>query len=578
VALALIAFDFDPVFRLGDLVVRWETFALAATIVLAVSLAAILAGRMPAVHEAYPELGGRERGAWHLRRDDLLFLLLGVIPGAILGGRLGYILIHLDYYGSHPEFWFDPGQGSLELGLGVLGGTAAGALVAMVLEAPVGRWLHVAIVPILVGLGLGKLAMVLGGDGQGTPSSLPWATAYLGPGPWGSLAPEVPSHPAQAYEGVLVLIVATLMVGLMLSGRFREQDGRAFFAGLSLWGLARVESGFLWRDAEVIGPFRAAQVLAMLIAFASLGLFAWRAMQTGRSIDRIRGARFRIGRPAISSPAGFSPPRASLGRAAPPRPRYGVGQLAQAHPDRVRAAPASPDQTAPQAATVPAAIAEPPSLDPEPASWTAVAAAEPALDRAFEPEPILVAAAASAAEADWGYEPEPLFEGEPLQAAASRTEREPPSEPEPHRTSGRRRARVASTQLELSNEFEPELVSSPEPVPAAAAFAAVESMEPEAPTPGGVASPPVDAAAVAGEPPGATTPSKRPRAEPWYRGIRRRAQQPWVPAGSGWLTASPPTVAPPPVVALRLPPLPPSVQLLTSGHDDSATSSAPTPE
>ena len=58
--LALIAFDFDPILRLGDLVVRWETLALAITIVVSVSLAAVIAGRMPAVNEAYPEMGGRE--------------------------------------------------------------------------------------------------------------------------------------------------------------------------------------------------------------------------------------------------------------------------------------------------------------------------------------------------------------------------------------------------------------------------------------------------------------------------------------------------------------------------------------
>ena len=44
-ALALIAFNFDPVLRLGDLVVRWETLALAITIVISVGLAAVIAGR-----------------------------------------------------------------------------------------------------------------------------------------------------------------------------------------------------------------------------------------------------------------------------------------------------------------------------------------------------------------------------------------------------------------------------------------------------------------------------------------------------------------------------------------------------
>src|SRR3954454_18168587 len=165
-----------------------------------------------------------------------------------------------------------------------MGGLAAGVGVPLVLGAPVGRWLHVAIVPVLLAMGLGKLAMTLGGDGQGIPADVTWATAYTGPGPWGSLAASVPSHPAQIYEGLLVLLVAALIGGLLLIGRFRDQDGRVFFAGISLWALARVEAGFLWRDPEVFGPFRTAQVVALIIAFSAMGLFVWRAMETGRTV------------------------------------------------------------------------------------------------------------------------------------------------------------------------------------------------------------------------------------------------------------------------------------------------------
>src|SRR4051794_27682017 len=261
---------------------------------------------MPAVNEAYPEMGGRERGAWHLRRDDLLFILLGVIPGAVLAARIGYLLIHLDYYGVHPEYWFDPSQGSLELSFGLIGGALAGGGGALVLGAPGGRWLHVAIGPGLLAVGVGKLAMTLGGDGQGIPADVTWATAYTGPGPWGSLAASVPSHPAQIYEGLLVLLVAALIGGLLLIGRFKDQDGRVFFAGLSLWALARVEAAFLWRDPEIFGPFRTAQIVALLIAFTCMGLFVYRAMETGRAVRRVVAARARLGRPAVVAPVGVS--------------------------------------------------------------------------------------------------------------------------------------------------------------------------------------------------------------------------------------------------------------------------------
>ena len=171
-SLAVIAFDFDPYLHLGDGVVRWETLGIAAAIFFGIALAAI---------------GARTMG---LRADDLLFVVLGVVPGAVVGGRLGYVFLHPAYFTEHPGAILDPGVGSLELGLAVVGGAITGGIVAALLDGNVGRWFHVSALPVLLVIGAGKLSMVLGGTGQGQPWTGSFATAYLGDGPWGSLAPR----------------------------------------------------------------------------------------------------------------------------------------------------------------------------------------------------------------------------------------------------------------------------------------------------------------------------------------------------------------------------------------------------
>ena len=58
--IAVIAFDFDPLLRLGDdLVVRWQTVALAALIAACLVVAGVLARRAS------------------LRPDDLLYIVVG---------------------------------------------------------------------------------------------------------------------------------------------------------------------------------------------------------------------------------------------------------------------------------------------------------------------------------------------------------------------------------------------------------------------------------------------------------------------------------------------------------------------
>lgn len=292
--LATITLDFDPVVRLGDNGVRLDTLALAIATFIALVIAALLAGWTPVRDPHMP--------AWvplvdlHLRRDDLLFIVLGIIPGAVVGGRLGYALMHLDYYAATPAAIVDPNQGSLELGLAVLGGTITGAYVCRLLDAPVGRWLHVATIPLLSALALGELSRVLGGGGQGMASDAAWATAYGGVGPWESLVPATPAHPAQVY-GALVALDALVVVGVLLRlGAFAVHDGSVFFVGLLLWAVGRFAVTFAWRDDAVLGPVRAGGLIALGVAAAGIA-----GMVLVRIVTR-RSRRQAHGRPPGTAP------------------------------------------------------------------------------------------------------------------------------------------------------------------------------------------------------------------------------------------------------------------------------------
>jgi prolipoprotein diacylglyceryltransferase len=254
VPIAVIALDFDPVLRLGDVMIRWQTVALAATIFVALCLAASVARRTA------------------MRPDDLLFVVVGIVPGAVIGGRIGAVLAHADFYQSSPGSILDPGQGTLSLSLAVAGGTLSGAIVARLLGTPVRAWLHIAAMPVLFGIAFGKLAMVLSAAGQGLPSDLTWATAYLGPGPWSTLAPEIPSHPSQVYEAIVALAVLALIAMAFSFGVFREPTGRAVLVGIAIWAFGRAIVGMVWRDADVLGPFGVEQVLTLAVGTVFLAL------------------------------------------------------------------------------------------------------------------------------------------------------------------------------------------------------------------------------------------------------------------------------------------------------------------
>ncbi len=272
-SIAVLTFGFDPIAHpFGDVAVRWGVIALAGVLIAALVLSGLLA---------------RAAG---LRLDDLAFIAIGAVPGAAVGGRLGYVVLHWDWFGSRLGAVTDPAVGSLELGLGVLGGILTAAYVARLLGAPVGRWLHAATGPLLFALGAGKLTMVLTGAGQGTPSAAAWATAYAGPGPWGSLAPALPSLPSQAFEGIATLVVLAALSLILMAGVFERGDGRAFFLGLGAWGLLRAVVSTSWRDQPVVAALNAGSLIAILVVLVSTAGFTWLAVLRPRRQERARRA------------------------------------------------------------------------------------------------------------------------------------------------------------------------------------------------------------------------------------------------------------------------------------------------
>jgi phosphatidylglycerol:prolipoprotein diacylglycerol transferase len=303
---AVIVFDFDPNLRIAGAALSLQTLAIALSVLGATLVAAGLA----VAERRRAALKGSPFGVGamsELRLDDLLFMILGAVPGAVVGGRLGSVLVHADYYRVNPNAMFDPGFGGLSLGLAVVGGLLSAIYVGRLLGAPIGAWAHVATLPLLLGLAAGKVALALGGTGQGLPSDDTWATAYLGPGPWGSLGPEVPSHPAQLYEAATTAAALILVGAAMAIGLVKRGSGSALLAGLALWALGRFAVASVWRDAAVAGPLRADQLISLVIVLvAVVGLVA---MRRKTSLGRRVAAVVAAGQPAPEWPDPETRPR-----------------------------------------------------------------------------------------------------------------------------------------------------------------------------------------------------------------------------------------------------------------------------
>jgi len=265
--LAVIELSFDPSIHIGELLIRWQTIGAPVALVAGFSVAAII--------NAGVLRGTRPSDA--LRLDDLVYIILGIVPGAVVGGRLVHGILFWEAYAADPGRLLDTSVGTLSLTGAVFGGTVSAIYVARLIGAPVRRWADAAVVPLLLTLGIGKFAQLLGGSGQGAPFDGPWAVAFTGAGPWISPLPELPAHPSQIYEGLWLLAGIPIVLAWTLTrqvtgrrplgDRFRDESGsgRIFAGGIVWYLLGRIIVGFTWRDDAVVGPLNVEQAICLAI-------------------------------------------------------------------------------------------------------------------------------------------------------------------------------------------------------------------------------------------------------------------------------------------------------------------------
>jgi prolipoprotein diacylglyceryltransferase len=248
---AVIELSFDPTLHLGDLAIRWQALAVAAGVLLALLVAARLASVRPRDGAA-----GRS-----LRLDDLLYLTVAILPGAIVGGRLVSGLAYLDAYAAQPATLLDPARGGFSLLGAVLGGALSATYIAGLLEGTASRWAAVAAVPMLIAIGAGKAGQFVGGGGQGSFTDVPWAVSFSGVGPWQSVAATVPAHPVALYEAIWAFAGIPFVLWAGRGGAVRE-GWRPFVIALCWFLAGRALLGTFWRDDRVVGPLGAEQAMA----------------------------------------------------------------------------------------------------------------------------------------------------------------------------------------------------------------------------------------------------------------------------------------------------------------------------
>jgi phosphatidylglycerol---prolipoprotein diacylglyceryl transferase len=205
-----------------------------------------------------------------VNRDDWASILSAAVLGVIVGGRLGYVLFYApQLFTQDPLEILKVWHGGMASHGGFIGVTVALLWILHRKRLPLLAIADVVVVPIALGLALGRVGNFINQELYGTVTSLPWAISIPGV--------EGLRHPTQIYAVVKDLSIAGICFWHLTH---TTRSGRTFALFLILYGALRFLVEFL-RVQEYplvsIGAFALSrgQLLTIPVFLAGLLLLWW---------------------------------------------------------------------------------------------------------------------------------------------------------------------------------------------------------------------------------------------------------------------------------------------------------------
>ncbi len=215
------------------------------------------------------------------QRQNLLDLLFWCFLGGIIGARLWFVLLNLDYFSKSPVESLYIWQG----GQSIQGGFLGGILTAIIFHrfipsnnkdkyVSLSRTFDLSALVLPIGQAIGRWGNFFNTEAFGKPTDLPWGL-YVPPNSRPlQYSLEQYFHPTFAYESLFLLTLAALL--WFLDSKKKLPSGSVFWVYLILYSLGRFFLEFLRTDSLYIGSFPAAQVICVTTIILSAGLLVKR--------------------------------------------------------------------------------------------------------------------------------------------------------------------------------------------------------------------------------------------------------------------------------------------------------------
>tara|TARA_Y100001970_G_scaffold293401_1_gene439968 strand:- start:3608 stop:4408 length:801 start_codon:yes stop_codon:yes gene_type:complete len=193
----MIVHNFDPVLiDLGLFQIRWYSMAYILGIIVGWIYATKII-RLTTINKYNFQ---------QIKKSDFDDLIIYIVLGIIIGGRLGYVFFYnLEYYSQNLLEILKLWQGGMSFHGGLLGVIISIFLFSKKIKTNFLKFTDIVSCVAPIGIFLGRIANFINGELYGKISTLPWAVIFPN-------VDNVARHPSQIYEAILEGLILFILI------------------------------------------------------------------------------------------------------------------------------------------------------------------------------------------------------------------------------------------------------------------------------------------------------------------------------------------------------------------------------
>ncbi len=233
----------NPVaFSIGSLEIRWYGIIMALGFLIGLFISIKLA---------------KQR---NISKETIYDYFVWLIPSSIIGARLLAVILNPEYYHSFLDIiavW----NGGMAVHGGIIGAIIATYFFTKKRKLHFYDISDIIVIPLALGLALGRIGNFINQEFVGKPSNLPWAVKF-------DNYPEL-RHPSQIYESIKNLIIFTITLKLYTIKKLKK--GTVTWIFLLLYSILRFSVEFV-KDMPTYYGLTYGQIISIPIAILSISM------------------------------------------------------------------------------------------------------------------------------------------------------------------------------------------------------------------------------------------------------------------------------------------------------------------